>query len=112
MNKILLTLLLLGSTLAPSYSQIVMGPTEPPEYAKGVYCTPHGDNVFGVQTTDHPCACKNMLREDKDGCCEVPVNNDDACKQWCHEDHCSCPKICIPGKPDETETPHAGEPTR
>jgi hypothetical protein len=79
--------------------------TEPNEYPSGVYCTPHGDLYKGVQTPDHPCSCKNMFRQDDDGCCDQRVTNDPVCMQWCHEQHCSCPKTCIAGHPDETEPP-------
>jgi hypothetical protein len=100
---LLLSTLLLGVVAPPT--QIVTNPNEPDEYAEGVYCTPKGDNYKGVQTPDHPCACKNMMREDKDGCCDVRVTNDPVCKQYCSEKHCACPKQCIPGQADETEPP-------
>lgn len=83
-------------------------PNEPPEYADGVMCSPKGDIFKGLQTPDHPCHCKNMWRDsDTDGenCCDERVTNDSTCLQWCHEKHCACPKICIPGKADETAAP-------
>lgn len=88
--------------------QIVQGDPEPPEYPKGVYCSPKGDVAFGVQTADHPCHCQNMYRESEKGCCDVKVSLDSTCMQFCHEQHCSCPIVCIPGKPDETEPPPDG----
>lgn len=87
-------------------------PNEPPEYEPGVMCTPHGDNYKGLQTPDHPCTCKNMYRDSGDDTeegCNERVTNDAACKQWCHESHCACPRICVPGKPDETATPRNDE---
>lgn len=69
-------------------------PTEPDEYPKDVFCTPKGKNVFGVQTTDDPCHCVNMVGATPDGECTMPLNNDPECKQWCHEKHCECPKKC------------------
>jgi hypothetical protein len=99
---LLLVSMIAGAALA---SQIVTNPQEPPEYADGVYCTPAGTMAYGIQMGDHPCACKNMLRDDKDGCCDVPVTNDPVCQQWCHEKHCACPKACVPGSADETEAP-------
>lgn len=67
---------------------------EPPEYAVGTMCTPAGDNVNGLQTPDHPCACKNMTAPTPDGECDLLITNDSLCKQWCHEKHCSCPRMC------------------
>lgn len=83
-------------------------PNEPPEYADGVMCSPKGDIFKGLQTPDHPCSCKNMWRDshpNDEGCCDERVTNDSTCKQWCHEQHCACPHICVPGKADETATP-------
>lgn len=104
-KQIILALSVFLLTAPSPSSQIVMNPDEPTIYPEGVYCTPAGDMFHGLQTPDHPCKCKNMLREDKDGCCDVKVTNDPVCKQWCHEEHCGCPMECIKGRPDETE-PH------
>ena len=97
---------LIGFVLMPP-PQIVRNPDEPAPYPKGVYCTPKGDLVHGVQTDLHPCKCHNMVRESKDGCCDVPVTNDPVCAQFCNEAACACKKECIPGRPDETRPPSA-----
>lgn len=104
MRLVILGLSVILLTALPS-GQIVFNPTEPVPYEKGVYCTPKGKLVFGTQTSDDPCSCKNMLRESKDGCCDVPVTNDPVCRQYCTEKNCACPKVCIPGQKDETQTP-------
>lgn len=68
-------------------------PQEPPEYPAGMFCTPLGDYVPGKgRTTDHPCHCKNM--GDPQTSCEKPTTNDPVCRQFCHEQHCSCPLAC------------------
>ena len=72
--------------------------SEPPAYPEGVFCTPHGDLAFGVQTTDHPCSCKNMQFQrsnDAECCVRAPNTNDASCKQWCNEQHCACPVACV-----------------
>lgn len=85
-------------------------PNEPAEYPDGVMCTPQGINYHGLQTKDSPCTCKNMWRDSDgdEGCCDVRVTNDSTCQQWCHENRCACPHICVPGKSDETQTPDDG----
>ena len=76
--------------------------TEPPEYPTGTFCTPHGDLVGHLQTTDHPCHCSRMYVSPEDGsgehadCDTAPPSHDPQCKQWCHESHCSCPIACQP----------------
>ena len=82
-------------------AQITTNPDEPPEYADGIYCTPQGDRFRNLQTADHPCACKNMVRPGSDGECDVKMNNDAACKQWCHEQHCACPQTCVNVPPSD-----------
>ena len=72
--------------------QVVTNPNEPPAYPPGMVCTPQGDRMGLTQTPDHPCSCKNMGNPD-DGC-ETATTNDAHCQQFCHEDHCACPKVC------------------
>ena len=79
---------------------------EPPEYPVGVSCSPKGDVVRGRQTTDHPCACKrhdDVDADDPDAAAKGRMcqageatnpSHDAVCKQWCHEQHCSCPIAC------------------
>lgn len=64
---------------------------EPPIYPEGMYCTPRGDVVQGVQTPDHPCRCKRMA--DPEDSCET-VRESSECLQWCHKEHCKCPIAC------------------
>lgn len=107
---ILLTPQIPSTPLTPVGVQQPLFPNEPAPYPEGVFCTPKGDNVHGFQTEDHPCSCHNMMREDKYGCCDEKVTNDPVCKQWCTEKNCRCPVECIPGRPDETQTPNAEQP--
>lgn len=72
---------------------VMLAQQEPPEYADGVFCSPAGVVAGGkVIDADHPCHCKNM--GDPQDSCETPTTNDPVCKQWCHEQHCSCPLTC------------------
>jgi hypothetical protein len=66
---------------------------EPPEYPEGVSCTPAGDIAYGVQTGEHPCACKRMIAPDHD-CDTAQTLPDPVCAQYCHEKHCACPITC------------------
>lgn len=64
---------------------------EPDEYPLGWLCTPSGDRRNGVQTAEHPCACKRMVTTDD---CEGEPSHENVCKQWCHERRCGCPVTC------------------
>lgn len=76
-------------------AQITTNPAEPPEFPDGQYCTPNGNVFKGLQTPDAPCHCHMMMRQDADGCCNILQNNDQKCTQYCHEQHCACPRECI-----------------
>ena len=76
-------------------AQVVQNPSEPDEFPDGMYCSPKGNIYKGLQTPDSPCACHLVMRQDADGCCNVPQNNDPKCTQYCHEHHCSCPRECL-----------------
>lgn len=104
MKMLILGLSVILLTALPS-SQIVRNPDEPPKYADGVFCTPKGDRVHGVQTDIHKCECKNMRMQDKDGCCETRVNNDPVCKQYCNEKACACPTTCVNSNYDPVDPP-------
>ena len=64
----------------------------PEPYPEGVFCTPLGDSVHGIQTADHPCSCKRM---DYDPICEGDPIEDRACMQYCTKAHCRCPILCM-----------------
>lgn len=76
---------------------IFQGPTEPPEYPSGQFCSPVGDIVAGKPINDHACKCKRLDHSEQ---CDGPASHDAVCKQWCHEQHCSCPIVCdVPAEP-------------
>jgi hypothetical protein len=70
----------------------------PPEYEPGKFCTPAGNIVNGVQTSENPCSCHRVVYEHD---CEGPAH-DNNCKQACHEEkHCACPVACaMPQEPN------------
>lgn len=76
-------------------AQITTNPNEPAPYPEGVFCTPKGDTVLGVETGLHPCACHMVMRESPDGCCDILQANDPVCRQYCTEKHCACPRECV-----------------
>ena len=74
---------------------VTQQPSHPEEYPRGWYCTPTGTRAEGLQTTDHPCACKRMATCEGEGEDEIVwVAEDPICKQYCHKDKCSCPVTC------------------
>lgn len=82
-------------------AQIVRNPDEPAPFPEGVYCTHSGDMVLGVQTDHAPCACDIVFRSsNNDGCCDIQVNNDPKCMQYCHEKGCACQHRCLPPDPE------------
>ena len=77
-----------------SYSLIalIMVLQEPAEYPPGSFCSPQGIlSESKVIDPDHPCSCQ---RVDTSEDCEGVPQHDQVCKQWCHEQHCSCPPVC------------------
>jgi hypothetical protein len=88
-------LAILAALLTLVAAQTTFNPNEPAPYPEGVYCTPQGDLFHGLQTSDHPCSCAMMMRQNEDGCCTILQNNDPKCKQYCTESHCRCPRECV-----------------
>jgi hypothetical protein len=107
-------MLTLGTGVALVFSlfnmtaQITQGPVEPPAFPEGIMCSPAGVVAHGVVIDkDHPCHCKQMLipptsddsgdtqgAPDPDCCDATEHTHDPQCSQYCHEDHCACPKLC------------------
>lgn len=66
----------------------------PEEYPPDWFCTRRGIVKQGQQTSEHPCMCQRI---DRDEHCEGEPTKDGICHQYCHEQHCHCGIICRPG---------------
>lgn len=70
-------------------------PGEPATYPEGVFCSHKGDIAYGVQTSDHPCACHRMNQSQVHDCCDHNQDSHEKnCLQYCSEKHCSCEVEC------------------